>query len=236
MTVGRTHDSTFLLAKTAVCEVIAPWVGLSWPGTVTVTTEAFVGKTLKAASVHQRGSSISFSQVFSTTGFEGNIDNLIGAADYASDESDDVWAALICDEPDSWQIMPVDFGRPGLNAPTTGSIVRPFSLTQAGRGAYGTVLADFDRDSAGTTNLSINSLDGTTLADAVLVVVITETQAGLSDIRLSDGSADHDIPHAAPGLHVVDDDTATGSLSIQTTGGGAAGFVLAGVREAIPSG
>ena len=213
-------------------------LGLSINGSTTITNESFLDREAEDASVHLVSQAVAFSTVYDTADFDTVVDALLG--ERGSSDNETIMFACVADKtPESWQLIPVSFPRPGENAPAADAITRPWGLNQRGRGWFGLKATPFITGSAGTParlGMSQNG-DGSGEAesDLVQVIILTQIDPATSAIVFTDGSENHDVTDTL-GIQVFDNDSAAGEMTIATTGGGANGLLLEGRKEHLPSG
>jgi len=234
MTIGRTHDSHVVIdtnpggAGTGA-EIINA-LGLTVEGETTTTQEYYLGERAAQASVHAIGGGVSFSTLYDTADF----DTLSGIRETTPQQSPVI--AIVCDEnPKSWQIIPVQWIKPSWDAPSTDAVTRPWALTRSGLGAFGVNVTPFSVDAGAASNLvtGFGPNKGTRAA-----IIITEIASAVTAIALA-GRAD--LPQYGNAnqrrVSIRQFDVASGNaanLTMQTTGGTVAGFVVQGSREALP--
>lgn len=231
MTIARTFDSRVIMASAALAADLPNVLGYTIAPSNTITQQGFLRREAQEASIHQVGASVSFTTVYDTPAMDTLVDSLLGS----SGASGRGLYACFVDGGDltTWEIIPVSIPRPGVNAPIAGTVVRPWSFTQNARAMWGLTYSRFEAiNSATQVGLS---LDGTSVDDALLVVLLTDVASGVTAVALADGSTNHDL-NAGVGLQVIDDDTASAQLTITPTGGAISGLVLVGQRELMPNG
>ena len=231
--IGKTSDTRIVVGTVSQAHELLNILGLSIGGGAAITTEPFLGSEAEDASVHAASKSIGFTTVYDSDAFRTAVALLLPGN--RGTNADDPAVAVICPStPVSWEVIPVDYASPAWVTSQTDAIFRPWAMTRRDRAMHGVLVREFTTV-AGTALALGNSQDGTTIADAVQVLVLTDVPAAVTDIEFSDGSADTDIPHT-DGIHVVDNTTAAGAMTIESTAGAIEGFLLQGMKEILPSG
>ena len=130
-----------------------------------------------------------------------------------------------------WEAHPVDFARPGRAAPANDAITRPWDFVGRDRGAYGFTVVPLDTSS--DTSLVAAAYDRG--ADPAVVVILTSVAAGVTDLKLNDGTDDIDLTHTV-GIQIVAISATDQTLSIEPTGGNIEGVALVGNYMPLPQG
>ena len=214
------------LATGTAAHEVTDLLGMTLTGDAAVTSESFLNKEIEQASVHAGGTAIVFSSMYDTARNATIITGLLGTAQTGSGffveaETDGVL--------EHFQLWPVDFARPGMEAPSADAITQPWAFSVTGRGAYGFRVVPFTTSAPVT--LAPASYDRGT--DPVLyVLTITPPTAGY---EVSDGSAQTALTVAA-GLQSVDLSDTDQTLTIDGTGTNAEGFAFVGYKELVASG
>ena len=226
MTIGKTSDIQVWLATASAVHDVTDLLGMTLTGDAAVTSESFLNKEIEQASVHAGGTAIAFSSMYDTARNAAIITGLLGTSQtgsgfFVESQTDGVL--------EHFQLWPVDFAKPGLEAPAADAITRPWAFSVTGRGAYGFRVVPFTTNAPAT--VAPASYDR---GDDPVLYVLTITPP-TSGYEVSDGSADTALV-ASAGLQSVDLSDTDQTLSIDGTGTNAVGFAFVGHKELVASG
>ena len=241
MTVGKTHDIRVFVGNADTLLEPSNILGMSLNGTAVTSRQSYLNEEFDQAGVHLINQEITFSTVYGTDDFDSLISALLGSS--GADRAETMMLAVVADrQPTSWQLIPITFARPSLTAPPNDAITRPWGMMQSGRGMFGMSVTPFGPTVDGTALALGNSQDGTTIADAVNVLIITDKTGTITELTFTDAgttSSSFTVPDAdedSTGIYVIDDGNAAGAASIESTGGTVTGFYLKGRKEVLPNG
>ena len=236
MTIGRTHDARVFIdsnpGNTGDFGDLTNVLGLTIEGETTTTQEYFLGNIDAQAEIHAVGGGVSFSTVYDTAAFD-----TLSAITQTPNGSPALCAVVCPNPPASWQIIPVAWIRPSFDAPETDAITRPWALTRTGRGDFGTVIRPFSVPPGNAGKVIFSGFGPSNGTRAAIIITNTDdasaiTIAGRTGVPTYGTSA---LRRAS----IRTFDVASGAaanLTMTTTGGTVAGFVVQGSREALPNG
>ena len=234
MTVGKTHDTQHFVDTGIAMFKLDNLLGVTIGGDGSTSQEYYLGEDYAESSIHAVGGDISFSTIYDNVEF-----NMLVAAVIANPNLQPRYLVLANKAPKMFRTMITSWPQVGLEAPSDGPIIRPWSLMRSSIGDVGVKVTPFDITGTAITTIAEDFDEANGLRAGI---VITELSANITNIVISGrvGVPFYNNASRRPGIKMFDVVVgAVADLRLKLTGqnnSNIKGYVVQGDEEVIPNG